>query len=145
VGGEDHGPLGHFFERLQSRGGINEADSAVGELPGHVLVVNQIAEHGHRLALMLRGSLTESSDRFDHAMAVPARPDFDYLHASIVAVAAHDLDLKRSPRSCSRRIRLATSVRGAAHFAGAQQAGPAQLPLLDETGLRSTPAVLRRA
>jgi hypothetical protein len=47
---------------------------------------------------MLVSSLPESSDRLDHAMAIPAGPNLDYFHASIVAVAAKNLDLKLAPR-----------------------------------------------
>jgi len=47
---------------------------------------------------MLFRSLPEGSDRLDHSVAIPARPDLDYFHASIVAVAAENLDLKLAPR-----------------------------------------------
>jgi hypothetical protein len=65
--------------------------------------VDQIAEHGDRLTLMLVSSLPEGSDRLDHAVAVSPRPDLDYLHEPILPVAAEDLDLKLSLRCRGRR------------------------------------------
>jgi len=50
---------------------------------------------------MLLGSLTKGSDRLDYPVTVPAGPDLDYLHVSIVAVADDGLDLERAPQSCS--------------------------------------------
>jgi hypothetical protein len=58
----------------------HQADTGLLQLAGGVLVVDQVAEHRHRLAVALGADLLGQPDRLDHAVAVATGADAYDLH-----------------------------------------------------------------
>ena len=84
VGGEDDRARLDLLEARHAIGGVDQRHPVLLELAGDVLVVDQVAEHGHRLA---GGALVADPlgdpDRLDHAVAVAARGDAHHLHLGV--------------------------------------------------------------